>query len=46
MNCPNCGTPLKETSFNRQFCPNCGIIDDNSIEEKEDKEDRPREYIG
>jgi len=40
-NCPYCGVPLKETSWGRKFCPNCGIID-----ETKDEEDKERGYIG
>ncbi len=27
-NCPYCGTPTTKTSFNRDFCPNHGIIEE------------------
>jgi len=34
-NCPYCGTPLKETTYDRLWCPNCGIVQDEKQEEKE-----------
>ena len=40
--CPYCGTPLKETTLGRKFCPNCGIIEETPQEIK--KEDIS--YIG
>jgi uncharacterized Zn finger protein (UPF0148 family) len=40
--CPYCGTPLKETTWKRKFCPNCGIIDEP---EEQDKKETP-DYIG
>lgn len=45
-NCPICGTPLKDTSYGRKFCPNHGIIDDDDRAEQEDKEERERGYLG
>jgi uncharacterized Zn finger protein (UPF0148 family) len=45
-NCPNCGTKLNETNFARLFCPNCGLVADDSIADKEDKAERDRGYIG
>jgi len=42
-NCPICGTPLKETTWNRWCCPNHGIIvEDDEVEEI----DKERSYIG
>lgn len=29
-NCPYCGTPLKKTNYDRNFCPNCGIVEEES----------------
>lgn len=31
-NCEECGVELKETNWGRKFCPNCGIVSDNSYE--------------
>ncbi|MHA1302328.1 MAG: hypothetical protein ACTSPI_01315 [Candidatus Heimdallarchaeaceae archaeon] len=28
VNCPYCGTKLIETTWERKYCPNCGIIDE------------------
>lgn len=42
--CYICGTPLKETSWGRKFCPNCGIISDGE-DEIEDPNEK-RNYIG
>jgi len=39
--CPYCGTELKKTTWNRKFCPNCGIIPENRDEGEEDAR-----YIG
>ena len=41
--CPICGTPLKETTWGRFYCPNHGIINGN--EELPDDEVK-RSYIG
>jgi len=40
--CPFCGTPLKETTFGRKFCPNHGIIEGD---EKSESEENPS-YVG
>jgi len=40
-NCSKCGTPLRETTYGRWYCPNCGI--DNS-EFKSDEENPG--YVG
>lgn len=40
--CPYCGTRMQRTSWNRSFCPNCGIIEE--IEEENDEKER--RYIG
>ena len=39
--CPYCGTKLKQTTYNRLWCPNCGII-----EEGIESDDSKGEYIG
>lgn len=39
--CPYCGTELRETTWDRDFCPNCGII-----ENEEESKDREKSYIG
>jgi uncharacterized Zn finger protein (UPF0148 family) len=44
-NCPYCGTPLQETTFNRLWCPNHGIIEDNPKSE-ESEENKKRSYLG
>ena len=33
--CSRCGAELKETNWERYFCPNCGLLDcnQNTIEE-------------
>ena len=41
-NCPYCGTKLKETTWDRKLCPNCGIIEG----EVESNEEIDRSYIG
>lgn len=46
-NCPYCGTKLRKTNYgrlgyNRKWCPNCGIMDNNK--EKSNVEDP--DYIG
>lgn len=41
-NCPYCGTPLRETSWGRKVCPNCGIID----EPEEKSSDEQPSYCG
>jgi uncharacterized Zn finger protein (UPF0148 family) len=40
-NCPYCGCALKETSYGRLWCPNCGIVEDVEA----DKDDKGS-YIG
>ncbi len=42
--CPYCGTPLKETSWGRKFCPNCGIISEGENQTEDPNEKRT--YIG
>ena len=42
--CPYCGTPLKETTFKRKFCPNCGIIEEEP--KSENSENKKRSYLG
>jgi uncharacterized Zn finger protein (UPF0148 family) len=44
--CSKCGTILNETNLGRFLCPNCNIVYDDSIAEKEDKEIRERSYLG
>ena len=41
--CPDCGCPLKETTLDRYWCPNCFKIIE---EEKESDEDTIQSYIG
>ncbi|MBU0959377.1 MAG: transposase [Nanoarchaeota archaeon] len=41
-NCPYCGTLLKETNLGRKWCPNCGIIEEESSNESEEKPN----YVG
>ena len=41
-NCPKCGTKLRETTWGRWFCPNCGIIEVEKPEENNEK----KSYIG
>ena len=41
-NCPYCGTPLKDTTHNRKWCPNHGIIEEGG---KSESEGNPS-YIG
>jgi len=43
-NCPYCGTLIKETTFGRKFCPNCGIIPEEETENESKEESRS--YIG
>lgn len=43
MNCPYCGTPLKETNYGNLFCPNHGIVSEKIEDEEEEKETN---YIG
>ena len=40
--CPFCGTELRETTYGRKHCSNCGIIE----EEKESEEGAYTGYIG
>lgn len=42
-NCPYCGTPLKDTTYGRKFCPNHGIIEEG--EEKSESKETPS-YLG
>ena len=41
INCPYCGTQLQRTSHNRLWCPNCGIVEETTPEDKEGE----RSYI-
>ncbi len=41
--CIDCGCPLKETTLDRDWCPNCFKI---IGEEKESDEDTKQSYIG
>jgi len=43
MNCPTCGTELRQTTYGRKFCPNHGVVDDGDYEHKSDEEPS---YIG
>ena len=45
MNCPYCGTKLKDTNYGRKFCPNCGIIDENTNESEDESKEKNRGYI-
>ena len=38
--CIYCGTKIKVTNWDRKFCPNCGILD----EEKDSENEKP-DYI-
>ena len=40
--CPYCGTILKETTWDRRFCPNCGVIE----EDESSNEDSYGGYFG
>lgn len=42
--CPYCGTPLKETTYGRWFCPNHGIVEEES--KSENSKNEKRSYIG
>ena len=33
--CPYCGTPLRETTYNRNWCANCGIIEEQEPSTKD-----------
>jgi len=39
--CYICGTKLKETTYGRKFCSNCGIVEEESKSESEEAR-----YIG
>lgn len=41
--CEKCGVKLKDTTRGRKYCPNHGIVNDEEIDENEDKE---RSYLG
>ena len=43
-NCYICGTKLKTTSWDRKFCPNCGIIEEENKVQSD--EDAYKGYIG
>ncbi len=46
INCPYCGTKLMKTNYDRDWCPNCGIIEDmNKTIESEESDEKPS-YIG
>ena len=46
MNCPKCGTQLKETNWGNYLCPNCDRFEKDEIEgDKEEKSESP-DYIG
>ncbi len=42
--CYICGTELRETTHGRMFCPNCGIIEEESESKSEEKNNSS--YIG
>ncbi len=45
--CPICGTELVDTTWGRKFCPNHGIIDEESKEySNEDNNRSDKSYIG
>ena len=35
-NCPNCGTRMRVTTWDRTFCPNCGILEGDEESELEE----------
>jgi predicted RNA-binding Zn-ribbon protein involved in translation (DUF1610 family) len=43
--CVICGTELKQTTFGRYFCSNCGMIEENQ-DNFEDKGSKEASYIG
>jgi len=43
--CVICGTPLRKTNFDRYFCPNCGIIEENQDKLVEPEENKKPSYI-
>lgn len=38
-NCPYCGCKLRETTYGRLWCPNCGKIDEELPKFKKEEED-------
>ena len=42
-NCPFCGTKLSETNYGRMYCPNHGIIEEESESKSEESNSS---YIG